>query len=199
MIEPDSDLRHKRRRQFCAAVRIAALDGALMGEPFEVILHDLSTSGLGFVHPEPMARGHRFQVIADHEMIARGPKPIRESAKSGTSPIDKSLRLVSIESSPTRYVPSFICNSCTGLANAWRRSGLPMRFYAKLFVICLVGFIGFLTSGYGYHLNRIRALTERPTSDHHATDEMHAAEADLGWDIMVATPATQPTTQPAQP
>lgn len=66
MIEPESDLREKRRAQFCAAVRIAPLLGTKMGEPFEVILHDLSISGLGFVHPSLMRRGQQFQVITDH-------------------------------------------------------------------------------------------------------------------------------------
>jgi len=65
MIEPESDLREKRRTQFCAAVRIAPLVGGSMGKPFEVILHDLSISGLGFVHPTALRRGQLFQVIAD--------------------------------------------------------------------------------------------------------------------------------------
>jgi hypothetical protein len=66
MIEPESDMREKRRTQFCAAVRIAPLIGGAMGKPFEVILHDLSISGLGFVHPTAMRRGQQFQVITDH-------------------------------------------------------------------------------------------------------------------------------------
>ena len=65
-IEPESDLRGKRRTQFCAAVRIAPLLGGTMGDAFEVVLHDLSISGLGFVHPTAMRRGQFFQVIADH-------------------------------------------------------------------------------------------------------------------------------------
>jgi hypothetical protein len=65
IIEPESDLREKRRTQFCAAVRIAALVGGSMGEPFEVVLHDLSISGLGFVHPTEMRRGQQFQVITE--------------------------------------------------------------------------------------------------------------------------------------
>ena len=66
MIEPESDLRDKRRTQFCAAVRIAPLVGGKMGEPFEVVLHDLSVSGLGFVHPTVMRRGQQFQVVTAH-------------------------------------------------------------------------------------------------------------------------------------
>jgi hypothetical protein len=66
MIEPDADLRTKRRTQFCAAVRIAPLKGGNMGEPFEVILHDLSISGLGFVHSAELQSGQCFQVLADH-------------------------------------------------------------------------------------------------------------------------------------
>jgi hypothetical protein len=66
MIEPASDLREKRRTQFCAAVCIAPVTAGTIGEPFEVVLHDLSVSGLGFVHPSEMPRGQQFQVIAAH-------------------------------------------------------------------------------------------------------------------------------------
>jgi hypothetical protein len=66
MIEPASDLREKRRTQFCAAVRIAPVTAETIGEPFEVVVHDLSVSGLGFVHPSQMQRGQQFQVITAH-------------------------------------------------------------------------------------------------------------------------------------
>jgi hypothetical protein len=63
VMAPESDLREKRRRQFSAAIRIAPLKGEVMGEPFEVVLHNLSVSGLGFVHPQQLRRGQQFQVL----------------------------------------------------------------------------------------------------------------------------------------
>jgi uncharacterized protein with PQ loop repeat len=73
-----------------------------------------------------------------------------------------------------------------------------MRFYLKLFTVLSIAVFCWSISGYCQNLSRIRAITARPTSDHRATDEMHAIETDVGWDIIVAArpPTTAPATQP---
>jgi hypothetical protein len=72
-----------------------------------------------------------------------------------------------------------------------------MRFYVKLFAVLSLALACYSVSGYCHRLSRIRVMTSRPTSDHRATDEMHALENDVGWDIIVAAPSTQPSTQPS--
>jgi hypothetical protein len=71
-----------------------------------------------------------------------------------------------------------------------------MRFYVKLFAVIAVAIGSWSISGYCQNLSRIREMTARPTSDQRATDEMHAIEADIGWDILVAAPPPPPTTAP---
>lgn len=72
-----------------------------------------------------------------------------------------------------------------------------MRFYIKLFFLMSLAVVLYGASGYCENLSHIRDLVTRPTSDRHATEEMHAAEGQLGWDVLVATPSTQPSTQPS--
>ena len=73
-----------------------------------------------------------------------------------------------------------------------------MRFYIKLFAVLSLAVLCWSASGYCQNLSRIRAIASRPTSDHRATEEMHAIETKVGWDILVAAPppTTAPTTQP---
>ncbi len=72
-----------------------------------------------------------------------------------------------------------------------------MRFFIKLFFLLSLAVVFYGMSGYCENLSHIRELVARPSSDRRATEEMHAAEGQLGWDVLVATPSTQPCTQPS--